>query len=283
MPRRILDSHHHLWDYDPHQYPWIDPALMSVLAQSYGLANLREHTNGYDVQATIAVQARQTLEETDWLLKAAKADPLCAGVVGWVPLKDKTIGDVLARYADQPLLKGVRHVIQDEDDPEFMLGSEFVRGINALGQTNLRYDLLIFGHQLPNTIKMVDQFPDQPFVLDHIAKPVIDPAKYDKQWAEGITELARRSNVCCKLSGMATEVRSERWDRQTLQPYFDHVLQAFGPDRLMFGSDWPVCLLRTEYANWARLVDELIDLLSPDEQDRVMYLNAKAFYGVLDA
>lgn len=278
MPNRILDSHHHLWDYDAQQYPWIPPG--SALERSYGLDDLAVHRGGYDVKASIAVQARQTLEETDWLLGVAETNRLCVGVVGWVPLQDGNIADVLDRYADQRLLRGVRHVIQEEQDPEFMLRPAFLRGLEALSKTNLRYDILIFGHQLPNTIKMVDQFPGLPMVLDHIAKPVIAPGSFDEQWGRDFAELAKRPNVMCKLSGMATEVRGESWDIEMLRPYAEHALACFGVDRLMFGSDWPVCLLKTEYARWVATVMELIGSLSPDEQDRVLYQNAKAFYGV---
>lgn len=279
MTRRILDSHHHLWDYDPDQYPWIP--VGSPLEQSYSLDDLAALRGDDDLQATVAVQARQTLEETDWLLGLAGQNPLCQAVVGWVPLQDDNIDEVLDRFADQPLLKGVRHVIQDEEDPAFMLRPAFIKGLQALSQTHLRYDILIFGHQLANTIEMVDRLPDDmPLVLDHIAKPVIDPARFDQQWARDFAELAKRPNVSCKLSGMATEVRGEPWDRQTLEPYFDLALQAFGPSRLMFGSDWPVALLKTDYARWVDTVAKAIDALSDDEQDRIFYRNAAAFYGI---
>ncbi|MGB0768578.1 MAG: amidohydrolase family protein, partial [Phycisphaeraceae bacterium] len=276
---RILDSHHHLWDYDAEQYPWIP--VGSPLEQSYDLEDLDQHRGAFDVQATVAVQARQTLEETDWLLKHAAANPLCRGVVGWVPLQDGGIGEVLEGYRDQPLLKGVRHVIQDETDPAFMLGPAFLNGLQALSWTDLSYDLLVFGHQLPNTIKMVDALPDDmPLVLDHIAKPTIEAGRFDERWAEDFAELAKRPNVSCKLSGMATEVRGESWDQATLSPYFDHALDCFGPERLMFGSDWPVALLMTDYPRWVQSVLRAIDTLSDDEQDRILYRNAAAFYRI---
>lgn len=278
MPR-ILDSHHHLWDYDPQQYPWIP--VGSPLEQSYGLNDLAEHSAGTGVVGSIAVQARQTLEETEWLLGLAERDPLCKGVVGWVPLQDAAVGEILGRFHDQPLLKGVRHVIQDEEDPAFMLRPALLDGIRTIARAALRYDLLIFGHQLPNTIKMVDALPDDtPLVLDHIAKPVIEPGSFDQAWAEGFAELAKRPNVLCKLSGMATEVRGETWDADVLRPYFDLALQSFGPDRLMFGSDWPVCLLKTEYSRWGATVLDAISSLSEDEQDRILYRNAASFYCV---
>lgn len=279
MPNRLLDSHHHLWDYDPVQYPWIP--VGSPLEQSYGLNNLAEHSAGTGLVGTIAVQARQTLEETDWLIGIAERDPLCKGVVGWVPLQDQAIGEIMGRYHDQPLLKGVRHVIQDEEDPAFMLRPALLNGIRTIAQAGLRYDILIFGHQLPNTIKMVDQLPaDTPLVLDHIAKPVIYPGSFDEQWARDFAELAKRPNVLCKLSGMATEVRGEMWDANMLRPYLDLALESFGPDRLMFGSDWPVALLKTDYPRWVATVLDAISGLTADEQDQIMYANAQSFYRI---
>lgn len=279
MTQHIIDSHHHLWDYDAEQYPWIP--VGSPLEQSYNLEDLAEHCGEYEVTASVAVQARQTLGETDWLLSLADANPLCQAVVGWVPLQDGDITDVLHRYADEPLLKGVRHVIQDEEDPAFMLRPAFLNGLQQLSKTDLRYDILIFGHQLPNTIKMIDALPsDMPLVLDHIAKPVIKPGKYDAQWANDFSELAKRPNVMCKLSGMATEVRDASWDANTLTPYFEHALQCFGPGRLMFGSDWPVALLMTDYQRWVSAVLEAIAALSKDEQSQIMHANAASFYGI---
>ncbi|MEO0476446.1 MAG: amidohydrolase family protein [Planctomycetota bacterium] len=279
MPTRILDSHHHLWDYDPQQYPWIP--LGSPLEETYGLNDLADHAEGAGLVGSIAVQARQTLEETEWLLGLAKRDPLCRGVVGWVPLQDEAIGEIIGQFSDNPLLKGVRHVIQDEEDPEFMLRPAFIDGIKTCAQAGLRYDILIFGHQLPNTIKMVDRLADDtPLVLDHIAKPVIEPGKFDETWAKDFAELAERPNVLCKLSGMATEVRGEAWDGDLLKPYFDHALECFGVDRLMFGSDWPVALLKTDYVRWAGAVRDAIGSLSETEQDQILYTNAANFYGV---
>ena len=279
MPTRLLDSHHHLWAYDPQQYPWIP--LGSPLEQSYGLNDLVDHSGGTGLVGSIAVQARQTLEETEWLLGLAERDPMCKGVVGWVPLQDPAVGEILGRFHDQPLLKGVRHVIQDEEDPAFMLRPALIDGIKTCAQAGLRYDILIYGHQLPNTIKMVDALPDDtPLVLDHIAKPVITPGTFDQQWAKDFAELAKRPNVLCKLSGMATEVRGDTWDNAVLKPYFDHALDCFGTDRLMFGSDWPVALLMTDYARWVTTVRQAIGSMSEAEQDGVLYANAAAFYGV---
>lgn len=279
---RIIDSHHHLWDYDAIAYPWIP--VGSPLEQSYGMDDLAQHADAYEVSGTVVVQARQAVEETDWLLGLAKQSSLCKAVVGWVPLQDDNIGEVLARYAYEPLLKGVRHVIQDETDPAFMLRQAFLDGLKQLSQTRLRYDILIYGHQLSNTIKMVDALPDtMPLVLDHIAKPTIDPAAFDEPWAVGFAELAKRPNVACKLSGMATEVRGKTWDAEMLSPYIEHALDCFGPERLMFGSDWPVALLKTDYPRWVATVLDAIASLTDREQQQIMHDNAAAFYGIEDA
>lgn len=280
MPQPLIDSHHHLWAYDPAQYPWIDPASMGVLAHDHTMADLREQSAAAGVVGTIAVQAQQNVEETDRLIDIAKADDLCRGVVGWLPLMSDAIDALLEPYLDQPELVGVRHVIQDEPDPAFMLGPAFLRGLAALQQTRLCYDVLIFAHQLPNTIRMIDRFPEQVFVLDHAAKPAIDPNRFDKQWASQIAELARRPNVWCKLSGLATEVPGAAWDSQTLSPYIEHILDVFGPRRLMFGSDWPVCKLKTSYPDWVSLAREQINELSPQEQSLILHDNALEAYRI---
>ena len=278
MQQRIFDSHHHLWDYDPHQYPWIPK--QSVAAKSYDLDDLARHAGPYRVNATIAVHARQTLEETEYLVELAKRHTLCAGVVGWAPMLDERIGEILERYTNEPLIKGVRYAIQNEQDPQFMLSPDFLRGLEAVSRTNLRYDILICGHQLPSAIEMVDKLPaDMPFVLDHIAKPMIKSDQFDHLWARGLTELAKHPNVMCKFSGLVSEVRADRWSVGMLKPYFDTVLQAFGTDRLMFGSDWPVCLLKSDYQSWVQAVIELILELTDEEQDQFLYQNAAEFYG----
>lgn len=280
MPQPLIDSHHHLWAYSPEQYPWIDPTSMGVLACDHTMADLREQSASSGVVGTIAVQAQQNIEETDRLIAVAKTDDLCRGIVGWVPLMSDAIDALLEPYLDQPQLVGVRHVIQDEPDPAFMLRPDFLRGLAALQRTRFCYDILIYAHQLPNTIQMIDRFPEQVFVLDHGAKPAIDPNRFDEQWASQVTELARRPNVWCKLSGLATEVRGPTWGRQTLAPYAEHLLEVFTPARLMFGSDWPVCKLKISYTDWVCLVREQIIGLSTHEQALVLHDNALAAYQI---
>jgi len=244
----MIDSHRHFWRYSPEEYPWIDDS-MAMLRRDF----LPAATEGVGV---VAVQACHTVAETEWLLRLADENPFILGVVGWTPLAQ------LDRLPDHPKLKGIRHVIQDEPDDDFILRDDFNAGIDRL---RIPYDILIYERHLPQTIRFVDRHPNQIFVLDHIAKPRIKDHSLSP-WRENITELAKRENVYCKVSGMVTEADHRTWTPQDLQPYFDTVLTAFGPQRLMFGSDWPVCLVATSYQKWFDLVLKL----SGSEQDRIM-------------
>lgn len=273
---KIIDTHHHLWNYNPVEFDWIDDE-MAVIRQSFLPENLEQTLTGTGVDGVVTVQARQVLEETDWLLKLAGENEFMRGVVGWLPLADQSVKGELERLTDNAWLKGVRHVVQGEPDPAFILGKEFNRGIALLKDYQLVYDILIFEHQLPNTIRFVDQHPDQQFVLDHIAKPNIKDNALEP-WASNLKELARRPNVSCKMSGMVTEADYKRWTPEQLQPYFDVVIDAFGPERLLFGSDWPVCLVASQYADWLRLVQQQISKLSSDEQEMISYKNAEKVY-----
>jgi L-fuconolactonase len=199
------------------------------------------------------------------------------GIVGWLPLIQDNIEAYLEKYSDKKILKGIRHVVQGEPDPEFILRNDFNRGISLLKKYSLVYDILIVERQLPNTIRFVDQHPDQLFVLDHIAKPLIRKNELSP-WKENIQELAKRENVSCKISGMVTEADFTSWTPEQLLPYFDVILEAFSPERLLFGSDWPVCLVATSYKNWANLVRKNISSFSETEQAKIMGENAVRIY-----
>lgn len=274
----VIDAHHHYWRYDPVAYDWIDDS-MKVIRQDFLPAQLSETIQQAGIEGVITVQARQLIKETDWLLELARQTPFMKGVVGWLPLMEDNLECHLIKYSEEPLLKGLRHVIQGEPDPEFMLRGDFNRGIALLKKYGLVYDLLIVERQLPNTIKFVDKHPDQPFVLDHIAKPLIGKNEMSP-WKENIQELAKRENVCCKLSGMVTEADFQHWTPEQLQPYFEVVMEAFGPGRLLFGSDWPVCLVATTYKSWAGLVRKNIAAFSKKEQALIMGGNAQRVYGL---
>lgn len=239
---------------------------MQVLKQDYQAGELRKIASDSGVDGFVTVQARQALIENDHLLAIATDEPLIKGIVGWVPLADRDIGDVLDRYAAHALFKGVRHVVQDEPDDQFILGANFNRGVAQIASRKLVYDILIFAKHLRPTIDFVDRHPSQPMVVDHIAKPTIHAATFDEGWATEFRELAKRDNLSCKFSGITTEVRDESWTIDTIRPYWDVAIEAYTPRRLMFGSDWPVCLLKSTHKKWIETVRELAAELSADEQ-----------------
>ena len=273
-----IDAHQHFWRYDPIQYDWINDA-MSVIRRDFLPSDLAPLADAAGITGTVAVQARQSLDETDWLIALAAAHPqLIKGVVGWVPLRDQgaAIARTLDRYAAHPVLKGVRHVLQGEPDSYFTDAS-FNAALAVLAHRGLRYDLLVFARQLPESIALADRHPGLSIVLDHIAKPVVDgPPPAD--WTSHIRELARRDHVCCKFSGVVTEVPGWKWTPELLRPYFNVVLEAFGPGRLMFGSDWPVCQVAAGYLDWHRFVESCVAPLSADERAAILGGNAAAFY-----
>jgi L-fuconolactonase len=271
-----VDSHHHIWRYDPLEYAWIGPD-QHILQRDYLPDDLRPLLAASSIDATIAVQARQTLDETRWLLDQASRHPAIGGVVGWAPLTDPRV-DAILDEVHHPALKGVRHILQGEPDDRYMLRDDFNRGIAHLRDRGLTYDVLIFGRHLPHAAAFVDRHPDQVFVLDHIAKPAIDAASFDRDWARGLRELARRPHVVCKLSGVVTEVRGAEWSPALIAPYLETALEAFGADRLLFGTDWPVCLLRCSYATWVDSVTSFIASLSASEQEAIMGGNATQAY-----
>jgi L-fucono-1,5-lactonase len=273
---RIIDAHQHFIRFRPEEYPWIDTG-MEPLRQDHLPDELDRICRSEGVAATIAVEARQSFAETDWLLGIARRNPLVAGVVGWVDLRDPRVEEMLDRYAGEPLLKGVRHVLHDEADERFMLSSEFGRGIAALGRRGLAYDLLIFARHLTNTLELVRRFPEQRFVIDHLAKPPIASGEI-ASWRELLRPVAACPNVFCKLSGMVTEARPGRWKSGALAPYIETVLELFGPARTMFGSDWPVCTLEASYAEVISIVKGAISPLSAPERAMILGETAARFY-----
>jgi L-fuconolactonase len=268
MTERI-DAHHHLWQYTPQEYAWIDES-MSRLRRDFLVADLETTLSSAGFAGAVAVQARQTREETDWLLSLARSSRSILGVVGWAPIASPDFSKELDRLCQESHhLKGLRHIIQDEPDDAFILGSEFNRGIAAMRSSGLVYDILIFERHLPATIQFVDRHPKQAFVLDHVAKPRIRDQVLEP-WKRNLCELAKRDNVYCKISGMVTEANWSTWSTEDLRPYVDVVLQAFSPRRLMVGSDWPVCLLACSYARWVETLRTLIGELSTTERERIL-------------
>ncbi len=263
-----IDAHHHFWTYTPEEYGWINES-MGIIQRDFLPEHLQAEIHACGIDGVVSVQARQTLEETRWLLELASQHGFIRGVVGWVPLIAPEIRDILQSLTWQGPLKAVRHVLQGETDDSYMLRDDFNRGIDELVQFGLVYDILVFERHLPQTIEFIDRHPNQIFVLDHIAKPRIRD-RVVSGWRENLRTLAERPNVCCKLSGMVTEADWSRWTEQDLAPYFDIVLNSFGPERLMFGSDWPVCLVATTYEDWFDLVWRQIVALSDRERDSIL-------------
>lgn len=240
-----IDAHQHFWTYNPEEYGWIDER-MSVLKRDFLPAELEALCSKTAVQGTVAVQARQTLTETRWLLELAKKNDFIKGVVGWIDLRSQQVEEQLDEFSQNHRLVGVRHVLQDEADDRFMLSEEFLKGIDKLKEYQLTYDILIFPRQLSAAIEMVRLFPGQRFVLDHIAKPLIKDGVLSP-WDSELEKLASFPNVTCKVSGMVTEADWQHWRPEEFSVYLDVVLNAFGSNRIMFGSDWPVCTVAAAY------------------------------------
>jgi L-fuconolactonase len=280
MPSEFIDAHHHLWKYSPDQYPWMLDGMEGI-RKDFLIPQLQTVTQMAGVTGTIAVQARQTIEETGWLLNLAGATPLIRGVVGWVPLVEDKAEIYLSQFSQDRKLRAVRHVLHDEPNEFYMLREDFNRGISRLRDFGLVYDILIFERHIPQTIEFVDRHPNQIFVVDHIAKPQIKRQIFSP-WNMGILELARRGNIYCNVSGMVTEADWKIWTQADLRPYFDAVLNAFGPKRLMFGSDWPVIEVACDYAQWAHIVRSWISELSAAEQSEIMAGTAKIAYSLVD-
>jgi L-fuconolactonase len=275
-----VDAHQHFWRYAPEAYPWIDEQK-GVLKRDFLPGDLLPLLRAEGLSACVAVQAANSLEETRFLLDLADRHPFVAGVVGWVDLAAADVERQLEDFAGRARLRGIRHIAQDEPDDRWLARPEVVRGVASLRRFGLTYDLLVFARQLPAAIELARALPDQPFVLDHIAKPQIAAARLDP-WRADLRRLAALPNVCCKLSGMVTEARWDAWKPDDFRPYVDVVLEAFGPGRLMYGSDWPVCLLAGGYSDVMGLARRAVASLSRDEQAAVLGRNAGRFYGIED-
>ena len=272
-----LDSHQHFWQYDPVKQEWIDDN-MAVIRKDFLPADLHPLLQQNNMDGCIAVQADQSIAETDFLLRLQKENPFIKGVVGWVDLRANDITDQLAHYTQFRALKGFRHVLQGEA-PEFMLQPDFLRGIAALKGFGFTYDILIFPKHLPAAIKMLQQFPDQKFVIDHLAKPYIRAGLID-QWKKDMHTIAQYKNVYCKISGMVTEADYKNLIPADFTPYINVVVEAFGTTRILFGSDWPVCLVAASYQHMIAIVKDYFAGFSATEQADFFGNNAAAFYNL---
>ena len=272
-----IDAHQHFWRYNPEEYGWIDDS-MAILRRDFLPSDLKPELDAAGFDACIAVQARQTLAETQWLLSLAGEDSFIAGVVGWVDLRAENVRGQLAALAENRKLVGVRHIVQAEPDDRFLLRRDFLRGVATLREFDLTYDILIYPRHLPVAIEFVQRFPEQRFVLDHLAKPFIK-AQTIEPWASHIRELAKFPNVFCKLSGMVTEADWASWKPQHFKPYLEAALEAFGPDRLMIGSDWPVCMVAaTSYGQVMDIVQNFLTRYPGDVADQILGGTAQRFW-----
>lgn len=271
-----IDAHHHLWKYAPETHDWIDNS-MRLLKRDFLPGHLYDEMQPAAYNGCVAIQASQTEQETDFLIREAEKYPFIKGVVGWLDLRNPFLDKKLEYYRKFPVLKGLRHVVQDEPDENFLLNKDFMRGISLLEKYNLTYDILIFPRHLKVANEFVRHFPNQKFVLDHIAKPMIKKSIIFP-WKEDILRLAEHENVYCKVSGMATEADWNLWEYEDFIPYLDVVFEAFGVDRLMIGSDWPVCKLAGSYKE----VMEIVENYLPDDRskEKVLGRNAIKFYGL---
>lgn len=273
-----IDAHQHFWRFDPVRDAWITEE-MNVIRRDFLPADLAPLLKTAGIDGCVAVQADQSEAETQFLLDCALENDFVKAVVGWVDLRSPQVAERLAYWAGQPLVKGFRHIVQGEADDKFLLREDFNKGISALKKHGFTYDILVFPHQLPAVEQFVEQHPEQPFVIDHLAKPYIKKKEIG-DWTKQIRRIARWPHVQCKLSGMVTEADMQNWKESDFRPYLDIVLEAFGPGRLMYGSDWPVCLLAADYTRQKGIVDSFIASLSASEKARIMGGNAAAFYNI---
>lgn len=271
-----IDAHQHFWRYNEREYGWIDDS-MAALRRDFLPDDLKPELECNGFQGCVAVQARQTLEETRWLLELAENAPFILGVVGWVDLRSPRLRFELESLARHRKLVGVRHIVQSEPDERFPLQADFLRGIAMLEEFDLAYDILIYARHLPVAAEFVAKFPRQRFVLDHLAKPPIKSGAID-DWARGMRKLAAFSNVHCKLSGLVTEADWHAWKPEDMRPYLDVAFECFGPSRLMIGSDWPVCAVAGSYSRVVDVVKDYVRKFSAEERESVLGGNAATFW-----
>ncbi|MFT3936298.1 MAG: amidohydrolase family protein [Chitinophagaceae bacterium] len=270
-----IDAHQHFWHYHPVQHSWINDE-MAVIRKDFMPADLEPVLKQNGVMGCVAVQADQTEKETDFLLALSDKYTFIKGIVGWIDLRSNDLQDRLTYYSQFKKLKGFRHILQGEE-PSFMLQPSFLKGVEALKPFNFTYDILIYPKHLDAALQLVKQFPKQSFVIDHIAKPFIKDGLID-DWKKGMTALAQFPNVHCKVSGMVTEANMQQWKQADFVPYLDAVVEAFGIQRIMYGSDWPVCLAAGSYEAMIGIVKKYFGTFSVSEQQQFFTTNATNFY-----
>ena len=273
-----IDAHQHCWIYDPEEYPWMEDD-MACLKADYMPPDLHQHLQRHEIDGSLLVQVRQSLDETRWMLELAEKYLYILGVVGWVDFRSPEVGAQLDEFKDHPKLRGVRHLVQGEEDDYYLTRSDFCRGVREAADRGLTYDILVYPHQLEAAISFADRFPDAPLVLDHLAKPYIAKGEVEP-WASQIKRLAERPNVACKISGMVTEANWEEWKKDDFHPYLDVCFEAFGEDRLIFGSDWPMCELAGGYMKMAAVTADYAARTSSEAREKLFGRNAVRWYGL---
>jgi len=273
----IIDSHQHFWNYDPVRDSWIDESMGSI-RKNFLPEDLKTILLENKIEGCISVQADQSEAETEFLLSCADKNHFIKGVVGWVDLTAENVEARLAHYSNNSLFKGVRHIVQSEKD-DYLLRKDVQNGISKLAKYNLTYDILVFPKQLPSVLDLVDRYPEQNFILDHIGKPNISKPM-NETWKANITTLSKFENVSCKISGMVTETENFSFADKDFEPFMDHVFNSFGSNRLLFGSDWPVCNLATNYKKVVTLINNYLDLHSAEIKAQVMGINATKIYNL---
>jgi L-fuconolactonase len=273
-----IDSHQHFWRYNPTRDAWITDD-MSILKRDFLPLELSLECKANGIDASIAIQADKSEKETLFLLEMAEDNPLIAGVVGWTDLASTNIEERLQFFSRYEKLRGFRHIAQSEPDDHFLVQSNFLRGISHLGQFGFTYDILIYPKQLPAAIELVSKFPEQRFVIDHLAKPDIKSQDLTF-WETHIRRLAESPNLFCKLSGLVTEADWHNWKAADFKPYLDVVFDAFGADRVMFGSDWPVCLLAASYAQVKQIIEDYLHGCTVEQKENIFGGNAIRFYNL---
>jgi L-fuconolactonase len=273
-----VDAHQHFWIYNQEEYKWIDESMVK-LQRDFFPSHIDKELKRNGIDFCVSVQARQTLQETKWLLELAQNNSFIKGIVGWVNLKSNSVEQDLEKFAAYKKFKGVRHLLQDEDYDRYMLQPDFKKGLSQLKKFDLTYDILIYPRHIKYAYTLVCEFPQQKFIIDHLAKPLIKEGKIEA-WKKDMQELAKEDNVFCKLSGMVTEANWNSWKQEDFVPYMETLLEIFGPNRLLFGSDWPVFTVAAKYEQVLGIVINFISFLSPAEQAHIMGQNAIDFYNL---
>lgn len=272
-----IDSHQHFWKYDPTKQGWID-STMGAIKQDFLPENLFPELVAHDLDGSVVVQAEESFRETAWLLDLCSEEEKIKGVIGWADLSSDDLDRDLDQFAASEKLKGYREVLQAKS-PSYFLKPEFIRGLTKIGKRGYSYDLLVFSSQLEEATELIKRSPEQPIVIDHLAKPNIKLGTW-RDWKKSMSLLSEREYIFCKLSGMITEADWKSWKADDLRPYLEICLELFGPNRLMFGSDWPVCLLAGTYSEVVKIIEDFVSPLSPDEKELIWGKTACNFYNI---